>query len=48
MKQPTDYAALMQDFTPDDLPDYEPVRPPVLDDDEALGDCFAGMVLNFD
>jgi hypothetical protein len=48
MKQPTDYAALMQDFTPDDLPDYEPVRPPVLDDDEAFDTCFAGMILNFD
>jgi hypothetical protein len=48
MKHPTDYVALMQDFTPDDLPDYEPVRQPVLDDDEALDECFAGMILNFD
>ena len=44
----TDYAAMMQDFTPDDLPDYAPVRLPVLDDDEALDDCLAGMILNFD
>ena len=44
----TDYAAMMQDFTPEDLPDYAPVRLPVLDDDEAC-DCFmAGMILNFD
>ena len=43
-----DYAAMMQDFTPDDLPDYAPVRLPVLDDEEACDDCFAGMSLNFD
>ena len=43
-----DYAAMMQDFTPEDLPDYAPVRLPVLDDDEALDTCFAGMILNFD
>ncbi|MHB1167294.1 MAG: hypothetical protein ACYC0N_02000 [Carboxydocellales bacterium] len=44
----TDYAAMMQDFTPDDLPDYAPVRLPVLDEDEMQDDCFAGMILNFD
>jgi len=43
-----DYAAMMQDFTPDDLPDYAPVRLPVLDDEEMQDDCFAGMILNFD
>ena len=43
-----DYAAMMQDFTPEDLPDYAPVRLPVLDDDEMQNDCFAGMILNFD
>ena len=43
-----DYAAMMQDFTPEDLPDYTPVRMPVLDDDEMQDDCFAGMILNFD
>ena len=43
-----DYAAMMQYFTPEDLPDYAPVRLPVLDDDEALDTCFAGMILNFD
>ena len=44
----TDYTAMMQDFTPEDLPDYAPVRLPVLDDDEACDDCFAEMILNFD
>ena len=43
-----DYAAMMQDFTPDDLPDYAPVRLPVLDDEEMQDDCLAGMMLNFD
>ncbi len=43
-----DYAAMMQDFTPEDLPDYAPVRMPVLDDEEAQDDCLAGMILNFD
>ena len=43
-----DYAAMMQDFTPDDLPDYAPVRLPVLDDDEACDFCMAGVLLNFD
>lgn len=44
----TDYAAMMQDFTPEDLPDYAPVRLPVLDDDDAFDCCMAGMILNFD
>ena len=43
-----DYAAMMQDFTPEDLPDYAPVRLPVLDDDEACDCCMAEMLLNFD
>ena len=43
-----DYAAMMQDFTPEDLPDYAPVRLPVLDDEETCDCCMAGMLLNFD